>query len=214
MKNNLFFDLDGTIINSSEGIYASIQYAMEKLELEKLDQEVLRSFVGPPLIESFRKLGLGDLRAQQAVVFYREHYAVQGMYQIKLYDQMEQVLRQLAVDKKLFIATSKPEVFAKKILGYLKLDDYFTGIYGADLENIRVKKQDVLKYAIESSGEKQKSSMLMIGDRKHDMAGAEYNALDSLGVLYGFGDQKELLAAGANKIAAAPVELPKLINEW
>ena len=214
MRKKVLFDLDGTIIDSSEGIYGSIQYAMEKMGKEQLAQDVLRSFVGPPLIESFRGLGFDEAAAQQAVAFYRENYRQAGMFQVQPYPLIEETLQELAQDHDLYIATSKPEVFAKEILTHLKYDGYFKGIYGADLENKRGEKAAVIRYALTEIEKEQKvQQTIMIGDREHDILGAKENQLPAIGVLYGFGSKEELLDAGAIALAAETQELLALIPD-
>ncbi|MCD5003316.1 HAD-IA family hydrolase [Enterococcus saccharolyticus] len=211
-KDNILFDLDGTIIDSSEGIYASINYAMRKLNKEELPSNVLKTFVGPPLLESFIRIGLTQEKAELAVGYYRELYKKEGMYQVAVYEGMQETLQKLSQDKNIFIATSKPEYFAKKILDYLKFSDYFTGIYGADLAGLRSEKAAVIQYALAMEKLENLSSIVMIGDRKHDILGAKENNLESIGVLYGFGDEKELMAAGANQLISRPIELLTRIN--
>lgn len=210
MKQQLFFDLDGTIIDSSEGIYSSIRYALEKLAHPPLSTDALRSFVGPPLIDSFRDLGFTEDKAQRAVNYYRENYRDKGMFQVKPYEAIEKTLAMLSETHEIFIATSKPEIFAKEILAYLGFNDYFKGIYGADLENKRGEKAAVLAYALEKANGN--ASALMIGDRSHDILGAKANGLSAIGVLYGFGSKEELLSAGAVALAEQPLELLELIR--
>ena len=123
MKQQLFFDLDGTIIDSSEGIYSSIRYALEKLDMN-LSTDGLRAFVGPPLINSFRDLGFTEETAQRAVKYYRENYREKGMFQITPYEKIETTLAELSETHDVFIATSKPEIFAKrnfKLLRFLQI---------------------------------------------------------------------------------------------
>ena len=210
-KESILFDLDGTIIDSSKGIFASILYALEKLGLEPLSPEVLRTFVGPPLLESFLNLGLSETMAAQAVTYYRELYKKEAVYMVDPYDEIEATLAQLSRTKRLFLATSKPEVFAKQILEHLGFAKYFEGIYGADLEGLRTEKAAVIAYALATSQLEDIASLVMVGDRKHDISGAKVHGLASIGVLYGFGDQAELQAAGADEIVQTPKELLALL---
>lgn len=203
----IFFDLDGTIIDSSEGIFSSIQFAMNHMDLPLLDNATLASFVGPPLLESFLMMGLSEERATQAVTYYRKNYQEEGVYQLTLYDEIRPVLSELAQNNLLYIATSKPEYFAKKIMNHLDLTQVFQGIYGADFENRRSKKADVLAYAIENSDIREHDEQLMIGDRKHDIIGAKQNGIEGIGVTYGFGSAKELLDAGAKAVVDSPQQL-------
>lgn len=210
-QKNLLFDLDGTLIDSSEGIYQSINYAMSQMGHIELSQSLLKSFIGPPLLDSFLKLGFSDEQAQKAVYHYRENYGRSGIYQIKAYAGIDETLKKLSETHDLFLATSKPEKFAKNILNHLKFFHYFTGIYGADLEGVRSKKKDVIRYAL-SSEKVDASDALMIGDREHDIKGALANNVAAIGVLYGFGDKDELQAAGALQVVVQPLDLIELLN--
>lgn len=211
----ILFDLDGTITNSGEGIINSVIYALEKMNLDVLDQAELYSFIGPPLNDSFKKFyHLDDHFTEQAVKYYREYYQTKGIYENRLYEGINNLLTDLQqAGCALYVATSKPEIYAKQILAHFDLDHYFTGIYGASLDGERSKKGDVIEYALKSAGLTDLNGTLMIGDRSHDMIGAKENQLACLGVLYGFGDQIELEKAGADYIAATPEEVEKIIIE-
>ncbi|MGX7197012.1 HAD hydrolase-like protein [Enterococcus olivae] len=211
-KETILFDLDGTIINSSQGIFASINYAMEKLGQEKLSSEILRTFVGPPLYDSFMRIGLTQKQAEDAVFWYRELYKKEAMYLVEPYQAIAETLVALSEKKTLLIATSKPEVFATRILDHLNFSQYFQAIYGADLEGERSKKADIIQYALISEEIKEPSLAVMVGDREHDIHGATVNKMDSIGVLYGFGDQKELSEAGAKHLIKQPMELLEIIQ--
>jgi phosphoglycolate phosphatase len=209
MYKNILFDLDGTIVDSSEGIIASILYATAKMNWDRLSDEALRSFIGPPLIESFKKYTNSNEEAEQAVAYYREYYQAAGMYEVSVYKDIPQTLTKLKeAGAGLYIATSKPEYFAKQIIEHIQLNTFFSGIYGASMDNSRSQKGDVIRYGIkEAKLQIQQEPSVMVGDRQHDIRGAKENKLDSIGVLYGFGDQAELTAAGATHIVVAPQEL-------
>lgn len=209
MMKHLFFDLDGTLVDSSAGIYSSIGYALEKMGREPLEIADLRRFIGPPLLDSFLALGMSDKEAEESVAWYREHYKKAAMLQVQVYEGIEALLKNLAEQEgyQLQIATSKPEVFAKEILAELGLDHYFNGIYGADLAGVRHNKAAVLAYAMENTPQATPENSWMIGDRKHDMLGAETNGVAAIGVLWGFGSRQELEEAGASYCAADTAEL-------
>ncbi|EOT38434.1 HAD hydrolase-like protein [Enterococcus dispar] len=209
-QNHLFFDLDGTIINSQKGIFSSIRYALKKMNLADIPDEQLLSFIGPPLIVSFKKIGMKEEQAIQAVAYYREHYREGGMFEITPYDGIKETLADLAAKKNIYLATSKPEIFAKRILDFLEFTQYFTGVYGADMDNKRGEKAEVLAYAIESVGLKSKAEAVMIGDRENDILGARKNDLLPIGVLYGFGDTAELERAGCKIFVDRPKGLLEL----
>ncbi|MTD38436.1 HAD hydrolase-like protein [Erwinia sp. CPCC 100877] len=213
LYNTILFDLDGTITNSGTGIINSVRYALEKMSLEVPDDTELASFIGPPLSESFQKnFELSETASNQAIAYYREYYREKGIYENHLYEGIDALLINLKqADAQLYIATSKPEIFAKQILNYFHLDQYFTGIYGATLDSQRSKKGDVIRYALEEGAIHDLQQTVMIGDRQHDILGAKENNLASIGVLYGFGERSELALAQADYIVAAPAEIGQLI---
>lgn len=204
-SNTLFFDLDGTITDSGPGILNSVQYALEKLGLPIPEMTELYSFIGPPLKESFmKKYQMNEEEAEQAVTYYREYYTEKGMVENLVYTGIPALLERLKqAGFKLYIATSKPEVFAVQILAHFDLSIYFDGIYGASMDSSRSKKGAVIRYALEQSGASAADS-LMIGDREHDVLGAKENHMDCVGALYGYGDRDELETAGAIYLADTP----------
>lgn len=199
MYNTVFFDLDGTLTEPSTGIINSVEYALSKWNIKVENRDSLRCFIGPPLLYSFSKYyGFSDDDAQKAVEYYREYFTQKGMYENIIYDKCEYVLKELKFNnKKIILATSKPEIFAVKILKYFGIDKYFDLICGATLDPSRNTKESVLKYAIEKSEVKDLSSAVMVGDRHHDIDGAKHVGIDSIGVEYGFAEKDELKNAGA-----------------
>ena len=206
----LFFDFDGTIVDSSKSIFASIQYAMQQLNQPPLDEKMLATFVGPPLLDSFLRIGLPTNLANEAVLKYREYYQ-DHMHFVQLYPQMKEVLAQLKDSYQLYITSSKPEVFVKKIARLIDVDQYFTAIYGADLEGKRAKKSQVIAYALSENPNLEPSTIRMIGDRSHDCLGANENKIASIGVTYGFGSKEELEDAGATEIVTSPTQLLEIL---
>lgn len=209
----ILFDLDGTITDSGEGIIYSVLYALKKMNVNVPEQRELYSFIGPPLIDSFKTVcHLDRHTSEQAVSYYRDYYQSKGMYENNLYEGIVEVLADLKqAGCALYIATSKPEIYAKQILTHFDLDHYFVGIYGASLDSGRSKKGDVIRYALQSAGITNLNETLMIGDRSHDMIGAKENELACMGVLYGFGDQVELESTGADYLAITPKDVEKII---
>ncbi|MFK4567588.1 HAD family hydrolase [Enterococcus sp. UD-01] len=213
LYKTILFDLDGTITDSGAGIINSVRYALEKMSLEVPDDNELASFIGPPLYESFQKnFQLNETASNQAIAYYREYYQEKGIYENYLYEGIPALLAELKqAQAQLYIATSKPEVFAKQILDYFDAAHYFTGIYGATLDSRRSKKGDVIRYALAQGVIQDLQRTVMIGDRRHDILGAKENNLASIGVLYGFGDRSELTLAKADYIVSAPAEIGQLI---
>lgn len=209
----ILFDLDGTITDSGEGITKSVQYALKYFGIEADNLEDLHKFIGPPLKDSFmRYYDFDDKNAEIGLIKYREYYADKGIYENKLYDGITYVFEALkSKGKKIILATSKPEVYAKQILSYFKIDHYFTYAAGADFEETRVNKGDVIKYALKEAGISDLSKVVMVGDREHDIIGAKENNIKSIGVLYGYGNVIELTQARADYIVKDTKELLNII---
>jgi phosphoglycolate phosphatase len=209
----ILFDLDGTLTDSGEGITKSVQYALKSFGIIVDDIKELNKFVGPPLRDSFKMFyNLSDEQAELGIKRYREYYADKGIYENSLYDGIVELLETLKkYNKKIVLATSKPEVYAKQILKYFNIDKYFSFVAGADFEETRVKKGDVIKYALEEAKISDLSKAVMVGDREHDIIGAKENNIKSIGVLYGFGDVIELTQARADYIAKNTSELLNIL---
>ena len=177
------------------------------------DRGELYCFIGPPLIVSFRDFcGMNDEQAMEAVRLYRERYADKGLFENVPYEGIEQTLRRLKLSgRRLAVASSKPEVFASRILDKFSLSQYFDFIGGAELDGSRDDKLDVIEYTLESLGKPRCNEVLMVGDRFYDAEGAKAAGIDSMGVLYGFGSEKELVKAGTNYIAHSPQEIADII---
>ena len=212
-KKYILFDLDGTLTDPKEGITKSVQYALRHYGIDVEDLDSLCPFIGPPLAESFSKFyGFPREQAVEAISVYREYFGVQGWRENVVYDGIEETLGALkAAGAHLLVATSKPELYAKRILEHFHLDSYFDWIGGADMEETRVRKADVIRYVIELAGlsfdEESISQMVMVGDREHDVLGAKEVGMDCVGVLYGFGDRNELEESGAAAIVESTSEL-------
>lgn len=213
MYKYILFDLDGTLTDPGLGITNSVMYALKKFNIEVADRASLYKFIGPPLLDSFENYyGMSKEESQQALQYYREYFKPQGLYENEVYDGIEQVLMTLKEQgKTLIVATSKPEEFAIEILKHFHLDQYFDFIAGATMDEKRVRKADVIAYALESCGITESALAIMVGDREHDVLGAKQVGLDSIGVLYGYGDYKELKNAGATYIAEKPVNILQVL---
>ena len=207
MFDYYFFDLDGTLTDPALGITNSFVHALKFFGLEVPSYEKLCTFIGPPLVATFQnEFGFDDEKSMEGVKKYREYFAQKGIFENKVYEGIENVLAQLqSKGKHLVVATSKPEVYSVKILEHFKLAKYFEHICGSNMDETRSKKEEVIAYALEKCGigDGEKSKVLMIGDREHDIIGAKKNGIKSCGVLYGYGSRKELEAAGAEYIIEA-----------
>lgn len=213
-KKYVFFDLDGTITDSGLGITKSVQYALRAFGIEETNLKKLEPFIGPPLKDSFMEFyHMDEEQANKAVKAYREYYEVTGLFENEVYDGIPNVLKQLKeAGKEMVLATSKPEVFAKKILEHFQLDSYFSIIAGADLEGNRVEKLDVMKYAIGLANSEDYTQIVMIGDRKYDIEASNQLGIETIGVLFGFGSREELERAGATYLVETPAEIQKILE--
>ena len=207
MFDYYFFDLDGTLTDPAEGITNSFVHAIKYFGLEVPSYEKLCTFIGPPLVATFQnEFGFDDEKSMEGVKKYREYFAQKGIFENKVYDGIEALLAHLRLKgKHLLVATSKPEEYSVKILEHFGLTKYFDFICGSNMDETRSKKEEVIEYALEKCREADKtgfdkSKVLMIGDREHDIIGAKKNGIKSCGVLYGYGNRQELEAAGADYI--------------
>ena len=210
----VLFDLDGTLTDPATGITNSVMYALKKYGITVDDRRELYKFIGPPLHESFEVFyGFSHEEAFKAVEYYREYYRDKGIYENTVYNGVETLLKELSEGgKKIILATSKPEVFAREILRYFNLDKYFYYVAGANLDGSRTNKAEVIEYALREGKITDKSSAVMIGDREHDIIGANRIGLDSIGVLFGYGSREELETAGATYIAEKVEEISEYLN--
>lgn len=211
MLDTLFFDLDGTLSDPVIGITGSIQYALNALDQDAPSRDALEWCIGPPLLESFETL-LGDsAKAAAALSLYRERFSRTGLYENSLYPGIEDTLAALtASGRRLYVATSKPTVYATRIIAHFALGQYFDRVFGSELDGTRADKTDLLRYALEETNV-DPGAAVMIGDRRHDMIGARNNNMTAVGVLYGYGDRAELIAAGAQHIASTPAALREIL---
>ncbi len=172
------------------------------------DPDDLQQYIGPPLERSFQEYhGLSQAQARQALGFYREYYEKSGMLENRAYPGITDLLDGLAEKRKrLFVVTSKPRVYAGRILSHFGLDRYFESIEGSELDGARSDKAELIRYVLEKH-HLEKGRTVMIGDRLHDIVGAAKNGVDSLGVGYGFGSREELVSASATHYRGTMEEL-------
>jgi len=215
MKNYpvLFFDLDGTLTDPVLGITNAVMYALERYGIELPPREALHKFIGPPLTWSFQTYyGFTEEESLKAVAVYREYYKDRGLLENEVYPGIPALLAALrAAGKTLCVATSKPELFAAQILEHFGLAEYFTHICGAAFDESRGTKHEVIEYAIGKLGDVDRADILMIGDREHDILGAKASGLDSMGVLFGYGDRAEHEKAGADYIVDTVEDIGKML---
>ena len=182
----ILFDLDGTLTDSAPGILNSVRYACRKLGLPIPGEETLRRFLGPPLIASFRELmGLDAADADRAVSAFREYFPTKGLFENEVYPGVPALLADLkAAGKTVILATSKPEAFARRIMEHFDLAQYCDFICGATLDETRTDKAEVIAYALETAGITDKTGLVMVGDREHDVLGDKKNGMPCIGATF------------------------------
>lgn len=199
MKKAVLFDLDGTLIDSSEGVTRSVQYALAHFGIQEEDLIKLRPFIGPPLIDSFMKYyHFSQEQAKEAVGVYRDRYRVKGIYECRLYPGVEQCIRRLKEQGCLIgMASSKPEEYCRRILEHFDILSLFDDVVGATLDGRINEKEEVLNEVFRRWDKIAKKDMVLIGDTMFDVAGANKADIECIAVSFGFGNVQEMLAAGA-----------------
>jgi phosphoglycolate phosphatase len=212
---HILFDLDGTLTDPVIGITKSVAYALKKMKNIDVALEELTKFIGPPLMDSFIDFyGFTEIEAKEAIECYREYFRDQGIFENEIYDGIKKLLEELTIAGKIMaVATSKPTVFAERIVDYFGLTPYFEVVYGSHLDGGRTKKSEVIDAVIEALEIKDLKDVVMIGDRKHDIIGAKQMGIDSIGVEYGYGSYEELREAGADFIVKDVCELKSILLE-
>ncbi|MDF2500001.1 MAG: 5-nucleotidase [Anaerosporomusa subterranea] len=205
----ILFDLDGTLTDPKPGITKCVQYALAKMGIEEPDCDKLTPFIGPPLAKAFMEFyQMDEQQAIQAIGYYRERFSTVGLYENSVYPGILELLGQLtAKGSKLVVATSKPTVFSVKILDYFCLSSYFAQVIGSNLDGTRVEKSEVIAFALSEIGNVNCESVIMVGDRKHDILGAKANGIDAIAVGYGYGSEEELRQATPKQIVQTVEEL-------
>ena len=208
----ILFDLDGTLTDSGEGIINCAVFALEHLGLSVPSQEELRSIVGPPLFDTFRRFGVPEARLDEAVAVFRSRYNPIGIFENHPYPGIRELLEALKRDgHKLCVATSKPEEMANRVLNHFDLASYFDIVCGADMAETRSSKDAVIAYLLEQNG--RADNMVMVGDTKFDVLGAAAHGIPTIGVAWGYGEVDEMKAAGAAAIACTPAELLEILGK-
>lgn len=207
----ILFDLDGTLTDSGEGILHCAELALQHYGLPIPPRAEMRSMVGPPLKDSFRKYGIAEEELDNAVTFYRKHYLAVGQFENFPYPGIRELLEKLLSDgHKLYVATSKPETMAKNILKHFELDGYFTLICGAASDGIRCTKEAVIEYLLSQLHSRE--SLIMVGDTIYDVNGAAHHGIPCIAVTWGYGVAEDMEKAGA-RIASTMDQLYSIITE-
>jgi phosphoglycolate phosphatase len=210
----ILFDLDGTLTDSGPGILNCLEYALQDQGIPIPEREEMRKLLGPPLVVTFCDVfGMNEEQASQAIDKYRERYHDVGLFENSIYEGVPELLAELqGAGLRLATATSKPEYSATRILQHFELDQYFDFIGAAALDGSRDSKNLVIAHTLQNTNTHPTShNIIMIGDRHHDVHGAKEHGIDTIGVLWGYGDADELQSAGVIHIAKNPVELRDLL---
>lgn len=210
-NKTILFDLDGTLTDSGEGIIKCASLALEHFGLPVPDWEEMRTFVGPPLADSFARHGVPAERVEEAIAVYRSRYTTVGKYENAPYPGIRELLEQLRERGcTLFVATSKPEALSVEILEHFDLARYFCRICGASLDDSRRTKEAVIEYLLAGSG--RDGQMIMVGDTRFDVLGAKAHGIPAVGVAWGYGDVSQMQQAGAAAIAQTPAQLLEILE--
>jgi phosphoglycolate phosphatase len=213
MYDVILFDLDGTLTDPALGIVRSIQYALAKFDLVEDDTDKLKLFIGPPLIDSFRKsYGFSEAEARQAVEYYREYFSTTGIYENFIYPGIPTLLERLHSGRRLFVATSKPTVFARRIVEYFGIGHFFADVVGSNLDGTRCAKAEIIEHIMAALPRVSKKKVVMVGDREYDVIGAHANNIASIAVTYGYGTADELEKALPGSMAQSVEQLGKLLG--
>jgi phosphoglycolate phosphatase len=211
----IFFDLDGTLTDPLEGIARCIRYSLEQLAIPSPPDEELASYIGPPLRQSFAAICRSDDSEliERAIALYRERFSTIGLYENTVYEGVPEMLSGLrGMSFNLFVATSKPEIYARRIVEHFAFDSYFTDVRGNELGGRLDNKADLLHELLVSQRLSPEEA-IMVGDRKHDVLAAQAHGIRSVGVTYGYGSREELTEAGADIICDTPLAVLEYITE-
>lgn len=209
----ILFDLDGTLTDSKLGLTKAIQYALSKYNIIEDNLSMLESFIGPPIKESLKKFySFDEDTAWEAVGYYREYLEQAGYYENSVYPGIVELLKLLkGRNKELVVATSKLTQSAEKVLKHFGLSDYFVLVEGCFADGTRVSKVDIIRDILLRLPNVRKESIVMVGDRDHDIVGAHKNGIDSIAVTYGYGTIEELQNANPTYIVESVLQLKSLL---
>ena len=212
---NVLFDLDGTLTDSREGIIRCIRHALVQLGTACPADYELQTYIGPPLRSTFSTIlnSTDRVLIERAVRLYRERFSETGLYENAVYEGVPQMLESLrASSRKLYVVTSKLEVYAERILRHFQLADYFEGVYGSAPDGSSDDKAELIEHLLQTTA-LDPTRTLMVGDRWHDVAAAKRNSCLAMGVTYGYGREAELTGAGADFICRSPSHVARILRD-
>ncbi|MBA3825513.1 MAG: HAD hydrolase-like protein [Ktedonobacterales bacterium] len=206
----ILFDLDGTLTDPADGITNALAYALRKLGRTVPARAVLTRHIGPSLHQTFMQdYGCDAATAQQAIAWYREYFGEVGIFENQIYPGIPALLARLHATVPLYLATSKPTVYAERIIAHFGLAESFTAVVGSHLDGRRTDKGEVIAAALALASPDERAHVLMVGDREHDIHGARANGIAAAAVTYGFGDLTELRAAAPDVMLHSVAELAR-----
>lgn len=210
----ILFDLDGTLSDSFEGITKGLQAALKHVGIEAA-QKQLRKNIGPPINESFVDMwGVPADRVDEAIAKYREYYAAKGIFENEMYEGVPEMLEDLQKSGvRLVTASAKPVAFVNRVLDYFGITKHFSLIVGSEFDGTRCEKIDIINYILEQLNIEDKRTVVMVGDRKYDLIGAEQAGIDCVGVLYGYAGQNELESYPSVFLAKTVSELHEFLRK-
>jgi phosphoglycolate phosphatase len=214
MSKAILFDLDGTLTDPKVGITRSIQFALSALNCRVPEQDDLIWCIGPPLRQSFEQLlqTADAALVDRAITLYRDRFSTVGLFENALYPKIPYVLQTLHESGyRCFIATSKPQIFARRIIEHFQLTSWLDGIYGSELDGTRSDKGELIEHILQVE-QLMPQKCLMVGDRSHDAIGAKRHGLTTIGVTYGYGTVAELVAHGVDCLVHKPEEIIALVE--
>ncbi|HHX73744.1 MAG TPA: HAD hydrolase-like protein [Firmicutes bacterium] len=213
MYKHFLFDLDGTLTDPAQGILHSLNHTLQHFGSEELDADSCRVFIGPPLVESFQVVcGFDSRQAEEAVRVYRKHHLQVGLYENRVYPGITGMLEKLqATGCRLYVATLKLASMAEKVLQHMGLTPYFTAVAGARDDGRIPVKTDIVAQVLGCIPEAERAQAVMVGDRKYDIIAARENGIKPVAVLYGYGDEGELVAEKPDHLVRTVAELEALL---
>jgi len=214
MRSQVFFDLDGTLTDPRDGIVRSIRHALQRMDAADVPDPVLEACIGPPLKTAFADLIPEPTpeRLDQAIAFYRERYASIGLYENTPYPGIKDLLRRLNQQTRLAVVTAKPWVFAEQILDHFQLRGFFSHIHGSELDGRHTDKAELLAHVLAEQAI-DPATAVMIGDRRHDIQGAQANGITAIAVTWGYGSAAELQAAAPWRICTTMTDLEDSLQQ-
>lgn len=213
MFTHILFDLDGTLTDPAEGIFRSLRHTLLQFGLQEVDEKRLKSFIGPPLYESFRTMyGFNEQQVQEAVGYYRAHHAQDITYGNKVIPGiMDLLLRLHNEGKNLYVATTKMSDFAHRVLTSFQLECFFTQVVGSNPDGTRTAKREIIGEILKSIPQDERNGVVMIGDTKYDLIGAKANGVKSIAVTYGYGSEAELRHENPEYLVHTVAELDRFL---